>query len=111
MTSTRSLISRVSRRMTLVAAVEDLERGAGWGAGVAVALVAAQRFQLVLGEAWLPWAAGAAVALAFPLVGALARRRDERAVASVADEKLGLRERLSTALWVQRSRPEEAAEF
>lgn len=111
MSTTRSLIARVRTRMTLVAAVEDLERGAAWGAGVALAATLADRLGWIAAGPWSAAAAGAAVAIAFPLAGAVLGRRDARAVAAAADERLGLRERLSTALWIERSHPDEAAAF
>src|SRR5258706_8071084 len=101
MSTTRNLIGRVRARMALVAAVEDLERGAAWGAATAFVVTAAERLRLVDGPPTWALAAGAVMLAAFPVTGALLRRRDDDAVAAAADERLDLRERISTALWWQ----------
>jgi hypothetical protein len=102
MSKTRSLIARVRARLALATAVEDLEVGAAAGAAAALLVLAAERIGLVALNPWWAAAAGAGVALAVPAVGLALRRRDERAIAAAADERLGLRERVSTALWWQR---------
>ncbi len=111
MSTTRRLIARVRTRMTLVAAVEDLELGLAWGAGAALLWLGATRMGSIAADPWWAATAGAAVAVGFPLAGALLGRKDERRVAAAADERLGLCERLSTSLWIQRSHPGEAATF
>jgi hypothetical protein len=97
--------------MALAAAVEDLERGAPWGAAVALAAFVADRAGWTALGPLAAASAGAVVAAAFPLAKLVLSRRDDRSVAAAADERLGLAERLSTALWCQETRPAEAAAF
>jgi len=111
MSTTKSLIGRVRTRMALAAAVESLERGAAWGAGAALAALVCDRIGWTALGAPGAATAGCAVALAFPLATLLLARRDDRSVAAAADERLGLAERLSTALWCQETHPAEAAVF
>ena len=111
MNPTRSLISRVRTRRALVAALEDLQRGAAYGAGAAAACLLAGRLHLVEMNSWWAAAVGGAVAAAVPLLHAVTRRHDDAALAALADERLGLRERLSTSLWWERTKLPETADF
>jgi hypothetical protein len=111
MSTTKSLLARVRTRMALAAAVESLERGAAWGAGTALAALVCDRIGWTALGAPAAAAAGCAVALAFPAASLVLARRDDRSVAAAADERLGLAERLSTALWCQQTNPAEAALF
>ncbi len=103
MSGTDGLLARVRTRLVLAGAAEDLQRGAAAGA-VAGALALGLR---ALG-AWHPTTAevalgAGALALGFPLVGLVLRRRDRPALAAQADVALGLAERLSTAVWSERA--------
>jgi hypothetical protein len=111
MSTTKSLLARVRARMALVAAVEDFERAAPWGAGAALALFVTDRLGWTSVGAAGAIGAGAGVALLLPLGRVLFARKDDGAVAAAADERLGLAERLSTALWCERTHPAEAAAF
>jgi hypothetical protein len=111
MSTTRRFLARVRTRLLLACAVEDLERGLAFGAGAALVGLAAARLGAPAFDAARATYAGLAVAVAFPVVGAFARRRDDRAVAAIADERLGLRERLSTALWFQTTPSPAAADL
>jgi hypothetical protein len=103
MSTTRSLISRVRTRWALAGAIEDLEVGAVWGAGAAAVTLATTRFLVDGVSPWWSAGVGVATALSVPLVHLALHRRDERTVAAAADERLGLAERVSTAMWVERN--------
>src|SRR5687767_10711947 len=111
MSTTRSLIARVRTRWALVAAIEDLERGAVWGAGAAAAALAFTRWGVDGVSPWWALAVGGGVALAIPLAKLILHRHDDRSLAAAADERLGLSERLSTALWFQKTNAGEAHDF
>lgn len=96
-------VGRARRRLTAIAFVEHLSRGllvAGglWAAGVLVVRLAAWDVPLWRGG----WMAIAAAAI-FALAAALWRRPGPLGAAIVLDAAAGLKERLSTALVVQRS--------
>lgn len=103
MSSSGTLIRRVRARLALVGAVEDLQRGLAWGAGTTLVALAARRLGWIEADASLCALGGASVAAIFTLLGVLRGRGSDLALASEADVRLGLRERLSTALWWQRS--------
>ena len=103
MPETDGLLTRVRARLAVASALEDVQRGAAASA-VAVALLFAVR---AIGW-WRPDLAIVALAalgilLLFPLVGILVRRYDRGALAARADRALGLAERVSTSVWVERS--------
>ncbi len=108
-TAMNRLLGKVRRRMTLRAAVEECQVGAAAGALVAFAVLGLAR--LGVEEIDPLWAlpSGVAVALGWVAVRLVLRRPAARRVAAVADERLGLAERLSTALWVESAAPAEAA--
>jgi hypothetical protein len=109
MSNTRSLLVRVRSRLAVAAALESAQRGVAWGAGTALVALAADRLGWIAPGPGLCALAGLMVAIAFAGVGLLANRRDDASAAAAADERLGLAERVSTALWLERSHPAEAA--
>lgn len=100
MTNTASLLRRVRSRIAATTAVEDLQVGAAFGGAAALAVLVAGRLRWIDGDMAWPAATAVGVAVLFPLAGLLVRRTDARVIAARADEKLGLRERLSTSLWL-----------
>lgn len=99
MATTQSLLTRVRTRLAAVAAIEDLQRGAAYGSGTALAVLLAERLGALPAEPLWAAYAGAGVALLVPAAGFVLRWTDVHAVAAAADERLGLRERVSTAIW------------
>jgi len=85
-------------RLALSRAAEDLQRGLPWGAGAAAALGLVHWLDLAAPGAGLAASVGAVVALAFPAAGAVIRRTSSARLASLVDERLGLLERVGTAL-------------
>ncbi len=103
MRPTRKLMRDVRLRLVLRSAAEDAQLGLAVGGGVALCTLAIQRFALPgMDPAWAAFA-GLLAGAAIPAAGVLARRRSDATVAAAADEGLGLRERLSTALWCETS--------
>jgi hypothetical protein len=109
MSNTRSLLARVRSRLALVAALENAQRGIAWGAGTALVALAADRLGWIGPGPALCALGGLMIALAFAGTGLFTVRRDDASAAAAADERLGLAERVSTALWLQRAHPAEAA--
>jgi hypothetical protein len=109
MTKTRTLLAKVRSRLALVAAVENAQRGLAWGAGTALVALAADRLGWIGPGALACALGGLLIAIAFAGTGLLGIRRDDATTAAAADERLGLRERVSTALWIERAHPGEAA--
>ncbi len=99
--SARSLESRLSSlrgRLAASRAAEDLPWGLAAGASLALLLGLLHWRNLAsVGPAGAA-GAGLCVALAFPAAGILLRRTTSRRVANLVDERLGLAERVSTAL-------------
>src|SRR5262245_33458896 len=98
MSNTRSLLVRVRSRLALAAALENAQRGLAWGAGTALVALAADRLGWIGPGPALCALGGLMIVLAFAGTGLLATRRGDAATAAAADERLGLKERVSTAL-------------
>jgi hypothetical protein len=109
MSNTRRLLVRVRSRLAFAAALENAQRGVAWGAGTALVALAADRLGWIAPGPALCALAGLMVCIAFAGTGLLAVRRDDASAAAAADERLGLAERVSTALWIERAHPGEAA--
>lgn len=109
MSNTRKLLVRVRSRLALVGALENAQRGIAWGAGTALVAYAADRLGWIAPGPALCALAGLMVVIAFAGTGLFAARRNDAAAAAAADERLGLAERVSTALWIERAHPSEAA--
>jgi hypothetical protein len=110
--SVRGIESRLASlrgRLAASRAAEDLQ--AGFAAGAGLALLLGLLRWLGLPSLAPSGAAGAGVclALAFPAAGVLLRRTTARGVANLVDERLGLAERVSTALSLRSG--ESAAPF
>lgn len=99
MTHTSSLLLRVRSRIATASAVEDLQRGLAAGSATVLAALAADRIGWLVADSQVALGVGLGVATIVPLVGLIVRRTDSRTAAAIADERLGLRERLSTSLW------------
>ena len=100
-----TLLRRVRARLAFVGALENAQRGlVAACAFVLVAFVVRRVFPSTADtlDGTLIGAVALAVLLAFPLVGLVVRRNDRRRVAAVADERFGLAERVSTALYLDR---------
>ncbi len=106
MKSTDRLLDRVRSRLALVGAVQDLQWGAAAGAVAALIVLGIGALGVEAVHAVYAPITGLIVLLAFPLGGLFLRRRDADRLATLADEHLGLRERLSTARWIDRSKAE-----
>jgi hypothetical protein len=103
MRDTDGLLSRVRARLAVASALEDLQRGAAAGGIVLAVLVAIRATGWWRPDLALIGLAALATLLIFPLIGMFLRRYDRRALASRADRALGLEERVSTSVWVERS--------
>ncbi len=99
MTGTSRLLALVRFRWRLAALAEDLQTGLAVGAALALAVLVARRIALPDVDPWIAAQAAALGLFGAALAGFLRRRATDRALAAVADERLGLRERVSTALW------------
>jgi DNA segregation ATPase FtsK/SpoIIIE-like protein len=99
MSATRSLLRQVRLRLVVRSAVEDAQLGAAVGGAVALSTLAVQRFLAPGIDPLWTACAGLAAGAAVPVAGYFLRRRSEAAVAAAADAGLGLRERISTAMW------------
>jgi len=99
--SARGIESRLASlrgRRAASRAVEDLQAGLAAGALLALLLGLARWGNLLPVGPGAAAAAALCVALLFPAVGVLLRRTSARRVANLVDERLGLAERVSTAL-------------
>jgi hypothetical protein len=85
-------------RLALSRSLEDLQRGIPAGAAVAALLGLLRWTDLVALEPGVAVGAGVVAALLFPAAGALLRRPSSARLASLVDERLGLAERVGTAL-------------
>lgn len=99
MSHTTSLLRRVRVRIATVGFVEDLQTGAAAGGALGLGVLVAGRFGWAWGDVSTAAAVAAAATVLHPVVGLVLNRADRRTVAAAADERLGLRERVSTALW------------
>ncbi len=109
MSNTRSLLARVRSRIAVASALENAQRGLAWGAGTALVALAADRLGWIGPGPALCALGGLMVAIAFAGTGLLRARGNDAVTAAAADERLGLAERVSTALWLERAHPAEAA--
>ena len=89
-------------RLALARAAEDLQRGLPFGAGAAAAIGLVHWLDLAAPGVGFAVSAGAVIALAFPAIGAVIRRTSAARLASLVDERLGLAERVGTALALER---------
>jgi hypothetical protein len=85
-------------RLAFARAVEDAEVGLAAGAGLFLALGILRWTDLLASDPARAAAAGACLALAVPAAGLLLRRTSAHRVATLVDERLGLAERVATAL-------------
>lgn len=98
----RGRILGLRGRVVASRALEDLQSGLAAGAGAALLLAALRWLDLVAIAPGLAVAAGATIALSFPLAGLLLRRLSDHRVAAMVDERLGLAERVATALALEK---------
>lgn len=99
MTPTKNLLARVRLRRRLVALADDVQTGLAAGASAALLVIVLRRFAAPsIDPAWAAIAGGAAVA-GIAVAGVIRRRMTDAELAAAADAGLGLRERISTALW------------
>ena len=99
--SDRRLESRLASlrgRLAASRAAEDLQVGLAAGAGVALLIALLRWADLAPATPGLAVGTGFCVALLVPAAGVLLRRTTARRVANLVDERLGLAERVSTAL-------------
>lgn len=107
MSGTRRLLTRVRSRLALRRLVEDLQVSGAAAGVLAASVLGARALRLHdLEWTWAAWAA-AVVLLAWPLARMVLRRPTDAEVAALADHELGLEERVSTALWCERSPADE----
>jgi hypothetical protein len=85
-------------RLALAAAAEDLQPGLAAGAAVVLLAGVLRYTRLLDADPGSAVQAGLCLALAFPAAGLLFRRTSTRRVANLVDERLGLAERVGTAL-------------
>jgi hypothetical protein len=107
MSDTRRLLARVRGRMALGSALEDLQLGLAVGAVAAFIAFGLRALAVLETDPALIALGALALAAVAPLIGMMSRHRPAARVASDADRALGLEERLSTALWCEKS--DEAA--
>lgn len=98
MTAIQRRLGPLRGRLALARVLEDLQRGLPFGAAAAALVGLARWLHLLDAEPGLALAAGACVSLASPALGALLRRTSSARLASLVDERLGLAERVGTAL-------------
>jgi hypothetical protein len=79
-------------------ALEDVQWGLAAGTALAAVLGLLRFLNLIPVSPFLALSVGLCVALAFPAAGVLLRRTSSRRVATFVDERLGLAERVATAL-------------
>lgn len=106
MTRTSGLLAHVRFRWRFASFLEDLQTGLAVGGVAALAVLLARRVALPDLDPWLAAQAAAVGLFGVVLVGFLRRGATDRELAAVADDRLGLRERISTSLWC-RSAPDE----
>ncbi len=97
-------VAGVRGRIVAGRALEDLQAGLAAGAGTALLLGCLRWLDLVPASPGHALAAGTTVALLFPLAGLLLRRLSDHRVAAMVDERLGLAERVATALAIEQGR-------
>ena len=103
--SVRELERRVAGlrgRIVASRVLEDLQPGLAAGAGAALLLGLLRWVDWVPATPGLATSVGVSVALCFPLAGLLLRRLSDARVAAMVDERLGLAERVATALSLER---------
>lgn len=105
MSRTQRLLAEVRGRIALQAVIDDLQKSLVFGAATSLVVLAARALWLY--ELDILWAviAGLVVWLSIPLARMLIRRQDPAHIAAEADRRLGLEERVSTALWCENSDP------